>query len=374
MQPPPQQQPAPPVAPAGPSEEELEALANYAPYSVRVGGYMQPQFRFRQNSPQGEDENGFRFARVRPQITASTQVGHLEFNAKMEVEVQPQFTMLDAYVGATRSLPENGKLTVDVGQMRTPVSREQMISDANLSFVDRAQMTTLSTERDFGARLTFTPPKIRQVRIVAGSFNGEGRNKVQNQNESFLHAGRLEITPIGKQDPLVEGAFNGTYLTFGIGFARNKLNKGSAHEIVEYRTYDISGSYKGLTASYEYIDVSHDVDFDDPSGKYHANGWSAYLTYLLPLKLAPFKHGRLEIGFRAEEVDRNDTIPINAPGEAAQSVRELTGVISYYLRQHSVKLQLALNHFTEIEDRTAANMDAKFDNDQAVLQLTYRLE
>ena len=49
-------------------------------------------------------------------------------------------------------------------------------------------------------------------------------------------------------------------------------------------------------------------------------------------------------------------------------------MISYYLRMHSLKAQLAASHFTEIEDRTAVGTDAAYKNDQLLLQVTYRLE
>jgi hypothetical protein len=75
-----------------------------------------------------------------------------------------------------------------------------------------------------------------------------------------------------------------------------------------------------------------------------------------------------------EEIDRNDTIPIPAPADPAQSVRSLTAVASYYLRMHTLKAQLAFTHFEELEDQTASGAKATFDNDQLLLQVTYRLE
>ena len=50
-------------------------------------GYIQPQFRVRQDSPVKDDTNGFRFARVRPMIRAKTPLpGGLMFGAAFEVE------------------------------------------------------------------------------------------------------------------------------------------------------------------------------------------------------------------------------------------------------------------------------------------------
>ena len=34
--------------------------------------------------------------------------------------------------------------------------------------------------------------------MIGGVFNGEGRNQVQNINQSYFYVGRLEVTPLGK--------------------------------------------------------------------------------------------------------------------------------------------------------------------------------
>ena len=107
---------------------------------------------------------------------------------------------------------------------------------------------------------------------------------------------------------------------------------------------------------------------------FRATGFVAQLNYLLPVKLPPARQARLEIGGRFEEIDRNDTVPIAQLGDPEQSVREITAVASLYLRRHSLKAQLALSHFTEIESQTVTAENAVYDNDQLLLQVTYRLE
>jgi hypothetical protein len=94
----------------------------------------------------------------------------------------------------------------------------------------------------------------------------------------------------------------------------------------------------------------------------------------LPKAFPPLGQASIEIGVRVEEIDRNDTVPIALPGDPEQSVRGYTGVVSYYLRGHTLKAQLAVSHLTELEDKTVLDEDAAFDNDQVLLQVTYRLE
>ena len=134
---------------------------------------------------------------------------------------------------------------------------------------------------------------------------------------------------------------------------------------------------KGVSGAFEYLQAKHEFRGAPTAmlaSNYKANGFAAQLAYLLPVKLPPLREARFELGVRVEEIDRNDTIPIPAIGDPTQSVREITGVVSYYLRMHSLKAQLAVSHFTELEDKTAIGGDATYQNDQLLLQVTYRLE
>jgi len=366
----------PPPAPPEPSDKEGEAQAPYAPSSVWLDGYLQPQFRFRQDSPAQFDENGFRFARARAIVHGKTRAGNVDLAAFVEAELQPTFDMVDAFVTATRKLPHKGQVSLDVGQMRVPISRQQLLSDSRLAFVDKGQVATIAPRRDLGARLGFVVPKLPQVRVVGGVFNGEGPNQVQNINQKFLYAGRLEITPLGRETQLAESAFGGHFLTAAVSVGLNKLTAGTRREDVRYLGFDVSGSWKGISGSFEYLDVDH--SFTEAGAMtvedYRANGFIAQLNYMLPVKLPPFRQGRLELGGRVEEIDRNDTVPIAQLGDPEQSVREITGVVSFYVRMHSLKVQLAFSHFDEIETRTSVDEDAVYDNDQLLLQVTYRLE
>ncbi len=360
-------------------------MANYAPSSVSVGGYLQPQFRLRQNSPAQGDQDGFKFARARLIFVGQTHAGNLDLSATVETELQPQFSMLDAYATVSRVFGKSerdkkalpGKISLDVGQMRTPISRQQMLSDSRIAFVDKAQLATIAPDRDLGVRLILAPPAL-PVRVLLGAFNGEGKNQVENINESYLYAARLELSPFGRDAALAEGAFGGKVLTLGLSYGHNKLSSmANGHEKRTYLGADLFGSFKGLSAAFEYLVVKYDFDGGDPAMQqpaYKANGWAAQLNYLLPVKLPPYKQSRFELGVRVEEIDRNDLIPISQPGDPNQSVREITGVLTYYMRMHNLKAQLVFNHFDEIEDKTVLSSDATYKNDQAILQLTYRME
>ena len=348
-------------------------------WQFRVGGFMQPQFRVRQDSPVQYDQDGFRFARVRPILHAETKVGGLGVAGFLELELQPNFEMVDAFVTVSRPLPERGAVALDVGQMRVPISRQQLLSDARISFVDKAQFAVthpagvmVAPRRDLGARATVVAPYLPQLIVTAGMFNGEGPNQIENINEDYLYAGRVELTPIGKST-LAESAFGAPFLSVAASAGHNALTAGANSEEVTYLGADIAGSWNGVSGSAEYLQVKHDLTATEATD-YLAEGWMAQLAYLLPVALPPSRHARIELAARIEEVDRNDAVAIAQPGDPEQSVRGYTGCLTYYMRAHSLKAQLAFSHFDEIEDRTVQRQDAVYDNDQVLVQLTYRLE
>jgi len=345
-------------------------------WTLRPGAFIQPQFRMRQNAPGApNDTDGFRFARARLTALGGGHVGTLQIGGYVEAELQPSFSLFDAYVTVSQALPHDATVTVDAGQMRVPISRQQLMSDTRLSFVDKAQLATIAPDRDLGARVTLAMP---HARLIAGSFNGEGRDQGQNINESFLTAGRLEITPLGEQAPYAESAFTTPWLSLAVSAGYDKLTPGSFHENETFLGADLSGAWRGLSGTVEYLEVRH--HFADAAGgvmlqpDFKANGWVAQLAYLLPMAIAPAHAARVELGARVEAIDRNDTTPIIQIGAPEQSVLAYTAVVSYYLRRHTAKLQLAATHFTELEDRTATGANAAYANDQLLLQLTYRIE
>ena len=98
----------------------------------------------------------------------------------------------------------------------------------------------------------------------------------------------------------------------------------------------------------------------------------AQVAYLLPL--AGYVADKLEVGARFEEIDRNDTLPIVGLGDANQSLRYYTGVVSWYQDGHDLKVQLQASHIEEIEDLDQNLMDATYANDTILLQAQYQME
>ena len=78
-----------------------------------------------------------------------------------------------------------------------------------------------------------------------------------------------------------------------------------------------------------------------PARTYHANGWVAQLAYMLPMRAAAVRRGAAR-DRRARRGDRPQRHGADHADRRSESVvREYTAVVSYYLRQHPLKAQLA---------------------------------
>lgn len=370
--------PAPPIAvqtqPPPPPEPELTedqraALANYEPSSVSLGGVLQAQLVKRQDSAVADDEDGFQLARARLDADAATRAGNLDLSARIEGDLSPAFRLLDAYANISRSWKDaHSQVALQAGQMRVPISRQQLLPETMLAFVDKAQLVSLVPERDLGVQLALSFAGL--LRLTGGVFNGEGPNQVDNTNQRYLWAGRVELSPLSNAT-LAESAFGARFATIGVSFGRNRISLAERRDEIRYLGVDLALAYKGFSGAFEYLRAKTSSNAVED---FQGNGFVLQGNYLLPVRLPPYRQSRVELGVRLEEIDRNDTLPIAMPGEPTQSVRAVTAVATLYVRNHALKAQLAFTRFTELEDLTAFGGGATYDNDQLVLQLTYRLD
>lgn len=340
--------------------------------SFAIGGYVQPQGRIRQDDEVAQsDENGFRFRRARLALAGERAFGRTTFAVEVESELTPEFQLLDAYIAMRSCLFGGGGWEVDLGQIKAPVSRQTLLSDSRLAFVEKAELAALAPDRQLGALGTVTVPHLPMLSLSGGVFNGEGRNQVQNVDQRFLYAGRVEVRPIGRDVGRTESAAE-DYVVAGASVARNRGGTGTSIETSTYLGGDVAVALFGASASVEYLQVTHRFSEGSALPDYRANGFAAQLAYLVPLPGEFAK--KLEVGARFEEIDRNDTVPIVGIGDANQSLRYFTGVVSWYQAGHDLKLQLQVSHIVEIEDLDQNLMDATYANDTVLLQAQYRLE
>ena len=339
-------------------------------FTLRGGGYLQPQFRARQDDAVAPfDEDGFRLRRARLIGAATRTLHRVTVDVAVEAELTPELRLLDAAVAVSGCLVDGGGWRVDVGQFKAPVSRQTLLSDSRLGFVEKAELASLAPDRQIGAMATVIPPNAPWVRLSGGLWNGEGPNQGGNVDQRYLWAGRFELRAIGRGATLADSALGEPTVWLGASTARQQRAIGAGLETQLTLGVDVAASGHGASASVEYLQVTHDFDAIDRLD-FRANGVVAQLGYLLPLDVP----GRLELAARFEEIDRNDAVPIVRRGDPDQSLRYYTVGASWYLDGHDLKLQATGSHIVEVEDRDATRGDARYANDTLLVQATVRIE
>jgi phosphate-selective porin len=99
-------------------------------------------------------------------------------------------SLKDAYVRWTRNT-----LGVQIGQFKTPFTREFITSLSEVETADRATVVdSLAPNRDIGVMADYALGG--RATIFAGIFNGEGQNVTANSDSSALGVARVTFRPI----------------------------------------------------------------------------------------------------------------------------------------------------------------------------------
>ena len=114
---------------------------------------------------------------------------------------KPSVSLQDAYIRWSRNA-----LGVQLGQFKTPFTREFITSLAEVETADRATVVdSLAPKRDIGLMADYA--LAGRATISAGIFNGEGQNVTANTDSSGLGVARISYRPI-------------PYLVLGVNAAR----------------------------------------------------------------------------------------------------------------------------------------------------------
>ena len=111
-----------------------------------------------------------------------------------------------------------GSWAVQIGQFKTPFTREFITSLADLETADRATaVDSFAPKRDIGLLGEYT---YRRVGIWAGVFNGEGQNVTANTDSTLLGVGRLAVRVLPHLAVAMNGAwFFGDSTRYGVDAA-----------------------------------------------------------------------------------------------------------------------------------------------------------
>ncbi|MBK8481912.1 MAG: hypothetical protein IPL40_12145 [Proteobacteria bacterium] len=149
--------------------------------------------------------------RVRLVLQGHAWSSHLRYYFQLGLAPRDQLGGLTADDGSIRRNPLRDAnlefdrwrdLTVRVGQMKVPFSRERVQSSSALNLVDRsAANEEFNLDRDLGLQLTSRDLGGRGwLGYSIGIFAGHGRNAYQPQGFGMLYVARLEARPLGSFD------------------------------------------------------------------------------------------------------------------------------------------------------------------------------
>jgi phosphate-selective porin OprO/OprP len=186
-----------------------------------LGGLLQTQFEggdvsaFEGRFGSGAIDDRFRLRRMRINITGDFLE---QFDFKLEGEFAQSDVALTVRSATGQTLASNSTRTafggldlwanwhrypefqIKLGQYKAPFGLEQLSSDPKLITAERSQVTSaLTPERQIGLQIwgkplaTLFPEQKDLLTYSAGIFNGNGRNTTVNDNDEYMHTGRLEL-------------------------------------------------------------------------------------------------------------------------------------------------------------------------------------
>ena len=213
------------------------------PPSVKLSGYIQGRETYQENV-------GLVGTINRARLTAAGGVaGNVTWRVQGEFRTgnvgtgRASVSLQDAYIRWTRNT-----LGVQIGQFKTPFTREFITSLSEVETADRATVVdSLAPKRDIGLMADYALGG--RATISAGIFNGEGQNVTANTDSSALGVARVTFRPI-------------PFLVLGVNAARY---------FADSTRYGVDASLEApwITLRGEYIGQHRDIaDTADDKGWY----------------------------------------------------------------------------------------------------------
>jgi phosphate-selective porin OprO and OprP len=255
-------------------------------------------------------------------------------------------------------------LSIRVGVMKAPFSRERVISSSSLQLVDRSIVNAeLSLDRDNGIQL-YSRDLFGlggYLGYQLGVFGGDGRLRV-NGDSGLLYVARVEVQPFGRfEDAYSEVDFTRAEqarLSIGVGGAynddtpRQRSTTGGRFELggIDYLHFeaDLIFKYAGFSLQAEVLYRQNDgpvertgmIDGELVTERArNALGWFVQAGYL-------FGFAPVELAARFADIH-----PLGILSGTSRQ-REITVGLSWYPMEHNLKLQLDASY---LGDETIAS-------------------
>jgi phosphate-selective porin len=167
-----------------------QAPSSSPPASVKFSGYIQGRETYQQDIGMTGTIN-------RARLTAAGSVpGNVIWRIQGEFRTgsvgtgKASVSLQDAYVRWTHNA-----LGVQIGQFKTPFTREFITSLAEVETADRSTVVdSLAPKRDIGVMADYAMGG--RATVSLGVFNGEGQNVTANRDSSALGVARVSVRPV----------------------------------------------------------------------------------------------------------------------------------------------------------------------------------
>ncbi|HYN10974.1 MAG TPA: porin [Vicinamibacterales bacterium] len=232
-----------------------------------------------------------------------------------------------------------GKFRVLAGQFKVPFGRQEMTSSGNQQFVDRSLVSNeYARGRDTGFAVQGAVWS-NKLEYRAGFFNGAGRTRTTNDNDSLQVNARLMWQPNGNQvlaqRAWISGAlysesdFESTTVplyALAVEFEHNDFHRTTTGNDTKSNVIGVDGifKYKGFSATGEYFVRRRTPETGE---KFDSNGGYVQVGQMLN------QFRTWEAAFRYGQREVSDLV-------ADDTHKEMRGAFSYYYRRHTLKFQV----------------------------------
>jgi len=276
------------------------------------------------------ETNEFRVRRGRL-LAAGNLLKLLEF--KLHVDFTSSNPLLDYYL----DFKPFSAFCLRVGQYKTPLARQFLVSATKKQFVDDTIATgAFKLDRDIGLMVHGSVGKGR-FEYQMGVFNGSGKNSRQD-NTDFQYVTRLAVHPLGPS-PATESDISSTSpprFSVGVAFGYNKLeldwDSDETTPLVATDRFTVAGEaafyFHGLFSAWE---LFLRLDNSGEAGGVGGENRSSMGGYFQTGYLVVPRH--VEIGIRGALVREDTSFSDRDQWEAG-------GVLNWFVLGHRLKLQL----------------------------------
>ncbi len=259
---------------------------------VKLGGFIQARLVYQRDVGLTATLNRARLQATGTIASAFSYRLQAEFRTGNVGTGKASVSLVDAYIRWSHRA-----LGIQVGQMKTPFTREYITSIADLETLDRSTVVdSLAPKRDIGLTADYQAGK--HLFMVAGVFNGEGQNVTANKDSTLLGVARVTVKPIPQ-------------VTIGANLARY------FGDSTRYGA-DVSIEHQAVVLRGEFVAQSR-----DSAGGKHDRGWLALAGY----KVTP----AVQLVGKYEDFDR-EAISVQ------QANRAVSGGVNWYVVPATVRL------------------------------------